>query len=151
MSAIALGLGRRTSRICAEGRSTACRCPTSGSTRSASSAAARGASPSAAIGRDAGGWRRVLGVDVAESSYTTRGSPSCGLSARAGRRARGLSPQTPTRDSFERSARPSGVPRGSAAPSTSCATACAGRAPGSSGAAWAGSSRRCSAGATPPP
>lgn len=35
----------QTSRICAEGRSTARRCPTTGSTRPTSSAAARGASP----------------------------------------------------------------------------------------------------------
>lgn len=41
--------------------------------------------------------------------------------------------------------------RGGCVPSTSCATACARPAPGGSGAAWAGSSRRCSAGATPPP
>ena len=104
-----------------------------------------------AIGCDAGGWRRVLGVDVVDTESSTRGSPSCGLSARAGRRACGSSSRTPTRGSSGRSARSSRAPRGSAARSTSCATACARPAPGSSGAAWAGSCRRCSAGATPPP
>lgn len=59
--------------------------------------------------------------------------------------------RTPARASSARSARSSRAPRGSAARSTSCATACARPAPGSSGAAWAGSCRRCSAGATPPP
>ena len=60
---------------------------------------------------------------------TTRGSPSCGPSARAGRRACGSSSRTPTRDSSGRSARSSRAPRGSAARSTSCATACAMRLP----------------------
>lgn len=106
-------------------------------------------SPPSAAMRAAGGasWASTWSTP----SPTTRGSPSCGLSARAGRRACGSSSRTPTRGSSGRSARSSRAPRGSAARSTSCATACARPAPGSSGAAWAGSCRRCSAGATPPP
>lgn len=104
-----------------------------------------------AIDCDADGWRRVLGVDTVTPSPTARGWPFTGRSATAALTAWSSSSRTPTRSSSARSTRSSGAPHGSAAPSASCSTACAGRAPSSSGAAWTGSSRRCSAGATPPP
>lgn len=105
-----------------------------------------------AIGCDAGGWRRVLGVDVVDTeSYDSWLAFLRAIRSRGAAGACGSSSRTPTRGSSGRSARSSRAPRGSAARSTSCATACARPAPGSSGAAWAGSCRRCSAGATPPP
>ena len=118
VSATASSLDADIENLC-EGRSTARWCPTSGSMRPASCASARGASsqpprspPSAAM-RAAGGasWASTW----LTPSLTTRRSPSCGLSARVGRRACGSSSRTPTPDSSVHSARSSRAPRGSAA------------------------------------
>ena len=103
-----------------------------------------------AIGCDAGGWRRVLGVDVVDTE-----SYDSWLAFLRTVRGRGVSGvELVVSDAHPGLVRALGeVFQGAAwhaAPSTSCATACARPAPGSSGAAWAGSSRRCSAPATPP-
>lgn len=135
-----------TSRSSVQGRSTAPQCPTSGSTRPTSSAAVVTAS-AATWAAGGASWASTWWTP----SRKTRGSPSCWPSARAGRRACGSPSRKPARDSSARSTRSSRAPRGSAARSTSCATACVRPAPSSSGAAWAGSSHGCSAGATPPP
>ena len=104
-----------------------------------------------AISCDAGGWRRVLGVDAVDTeSYDSWPAFLRKLRDRGvGGVELVVSDAHPV--SSARSARSSRAPHGSAAPSTSCAAACARRAPGGRGAAWAGSSRRCSAGAAPPP
>lgn len=104
-----------------------------------------------AIGCDADGWRRVLGVDVVDTeSYDSwlaflrkiRGRGVSGVELVVSDAHGGLvaaAAEVFQGAAWQRCAVPS------------CATACARLAPGSSGAAWAGSSRRCSAGATPPP
>ena len=70
VSAIASSLDAE-SRICAQGRSTARRCPTSGSTLTYVKCRREGRVASTAvvtaIGCDAGGWRRVPGVDVVDT------------------------------------------------------------------------------------
>lgn len=104
-----------------------------------------------AIGCDAGGWRRVLGVDAVDTE-----SYDSWLAFLRKIRDRGVSGvELVVSDAHAglvaAAAEVFQGRHGGAAPSASCATACARRAPGGSGAAWVGSSRRCSAGATPPP
>ena len=84
-----------------------------------------------AIGCDAG-------ADAASSAWTRRarspttpGWRSCGRSGTEASRASSSSSPTPIPGSSARSARSSRAPRGSAAPCTSCATACARRGHGS--------------------
>lgn len=84
VSTIASGLNDDIEEPCAS-PPTACRCPTSGSTRPTSSVAARGVSSLPPWSRPSAAMRAVVGASWASTwrtlSHTTRGSPSSGRSA----------------------------------------------------------------------